>query len=250
MNDVICWWLALSVIPVAIGKAQVTVTGRVINSLTGSPVSFAIVTTLPSEGPQSVATTDDAGNFRILVRDTSRGAVTVSIRRIGYEPIITVLGPSRAPEQGQADILLDPSPLLLDSLVTVGDQMSRKLRSSGFEARRRVGFGTFITEADITARHLRKTSDALRLIPGVRVTPGFFGTTIVIARAESSRLRGGPCHPKVLLDGTVMPDPVDLDLLLVPEDIAAIEVYKGPAATPAEFGGVGAACGVIAIWTK
>jgi len=250
VNRTVCWWLALSLLPVAIGAGQVPVSGRVINSVTGAPVSLAIVTTLTPEEPQSVATTDEAGRFRLLVRDTSRGLVRVSIRRIGYEPFITELVASGATQQGERDILLVPSPVMLDSVVTVGVRMSRKLRSAGFEARRRVGFGTFITEADIAARHLRKTSDAFRLIPGVRVTPGFFGTTVVIARAESSRLQGGPCYPKILVDGTVMPTPVDLDLLLVPEDIAAIEVYKGPAATPAEFGGVGAACGVIAIWTK
>ena len=32
--------------------------------------------------------------------------------------------------------------------------------------------------------------------------------------------------------------------------IAGVEVYKGPATLPAEFGGSGGRCGAVVIWTK
>ncbi|RMH14199.1 MAG: hypothetical protein D6701_11515, partial [Gemmatimonadetes bacterium] len=41
----------------------------------------------------------------------------------------------------------------------------------------------------------------------------------------------------------------DLDLIR-PEDIEAIEVYRGASEVPAEFGGSDAGCGAIVIWTR
>jgi hypothetical protein len=35
-----------------------------------------------------------------------------------------------------------------------------------------------------------------------------------------------------------------------PLDVAGIEIYRGPAQTPGEFGGSNARCGVIVVWTR
>jgi outer membrane receptor for ferrienterochelin and colicin len=42
----------------------------------------------------------------------------------------------------------------------------------------------------------------------------------------------------------------DLDSYITPEEITAIEIYRGPSETPAAFGGADSACGVIVVWTK
>ena len=53
------------------------------------------------------------------------------------------------------------------------------------------------------------------------------------------------CEMDVWLDGKR--STMQVDDIAVP-DIAAIEVYSGPATTPAAFGS--GYCGVIAIWTR
>ena len=58
----------------------------------------------------------------------------------------------------------------------------------------------------------------------------------------------------IYLDGIPVqlggPSPL-FDLESIPVDaILGIEVYDGPAATPAQFTGGSAECGVIVIWTR
>ena len=91
---------------------------------------------------------------------------------------------------------------------------------------------------------------------------------------------GGPCHPRVYVDGLIVilgdarvrgtdiygfpeqptevrADPADrpeiaLDDFVMPQDVEAIEVYRRASEVPAHFGGMSTAtqCGVIAIWTR
>jgi hypothetical protein len=44
-------------------------------------------------------------------------------------------------------------------------------------------------------------------------------------------------------------DPPSIDDF-APNGLEGIEVYAGPATTPPQFGGLGAACGTIILWTR
>ena len=59
-------------------------------------------------------------------------------------------------------------------------------------------------------------------------------------------------NPSLYLDGTRISDrddPIPLDMIPT-IDIEVVEIYDGPATTPAEFSGSTSQCGVIAIWTR
>ena len=58
------------------------------------------------------------------------------------------------------------------------------------------------------------------------------------------------CAMQVVIDGVPMPPRFPLELLPTPREIAGIEVYSGPATTPAQFSGLDRRCGLIAIWTR
>jgi hypothetical protein len=62
----------------------------------------------------------------------------------------------------------------------------------------------------------------------------------------------GTCAPAYFLDGrSWVPGPGGLDEFMRPEDIEAIEIYRGPAETPPQFmTSTDAHCGVIVIWTR
>ena len=62
-------------------------------------------------------------------------------------------------------------------------------------------------------------------------------------------LRG--CEPAVFIDGVrIRGGAATIDELVSPLDIAGIEIYRGPADVPVEFGGPGTNCGAIVIWTR
>ena len=59
------------------------------------------------------------------------------------------------------------------------------------------------------------------------------------------------CRVTFVVDGHVM-DQVsgEVDQLVRPDEIVAIEVYRGAAETPPQFQQHRAACGVVVIWTR
>jgi hypothetical protein len=63
------------------------------------------------------------------------------------------------------------------------------------------------------------------------------------------------CYPAVFVDGTRTPPYVSPFGALVPEDLAAVEWYRGVGMTPPEFAGSGgtdegSGCGALAVWTQ
>jgi hypothetical protein len=60
----------------------------------------------------------------------------------------------------------------------------------------------------------------------------------------------GSCTPPVFLDGIPVMSDGDLDALVLLRDVEAVEVYRGSAELPLQYGGSNGACGAIVIWTK
>jgi hypothetical protein len=94
----------------------------------------------------------------------------------------------------------------------------------------------------------------------LRVTEDGWGNeTIAVSGNLYLNLREGrPCQANIYLDGLLIRKPsetrweiplADIDQFVPLEWVEAIEVYRRPSETPAEFLG-SAACGVVAIWTR
>ena len=90
-----------------------------------------------------------------------------------------------------------------------------------------------------------KVSDVLRVAPGVRVIEEGAGALVVSSRTP------GRCPLAVFVDGTYTTiRNVDVELSL--EDIAAVEVYRGPTDIPAGYHAPGydRTCGALLVWTR
>ncbi len=155
------------------------------------------------------------------------------------------------------------------------------LQRVGFFERQKADFGHFITRDEIERRAPARMTDLLSSVPGVRLVPSSSGLTRSSLSFRGSRLSmGGACHPRVFVDGLIVilgdarvrgtdiygfpeqpteveADPAErpeiaLDDVVIPEDVAAVEVYRRGAEVPARFGGTSTStqCGVIAIWTR
>lgn len=60
----------------------------------------------------------------------------------------------------------------------------------------------------------------------------------------------GSCLPEVYLDGVPAPGARQIDQLITPMDIEAVEIYRSPSEVPARFTTAASQCGVILIWSR
>ncbi len=242
--------LDLGPVLLAVGQpAQMHLSGTVRNATTGLPVDAAAI------GINGTTTlSGDSGIFSLEQAVVYRGASNlIEVRRIGYVPYVGDFPVDVASEGLELDVALTPLPVELAEVVVLGDRTVYALgkRMREFYRRQRTGIGHHITRPQIEQRQARFVTDLLRTVPGLSVTPDASGRNNL--RIIGSFSLYETCgSPNIYLDGVLMYgfDGVDLDFLVLPEELAGIEVYTRPAQIPAEYSGAESGCGVIAIWTR
>ena len=147
---------------------------------------------------------------------------------------------------------------------------------SDFLNRRAHGQGTYFTSEDIAKAKPRKISDMLRRVTGLRIqmkgeiysnrgmasinegtNACMHGLAIFV---DNTQIGGGDMgDPTSLMGDQTRTNPEyvgpNSDLrsqldAIDPRDVAAIEVYNGPATVPATLKNAASACGAVYIWTK
>ncbi|HEX8675082.1 MAG TPA: Plug domain-containing protein, partial [Longimicrobium sp.] len=115
------------------------------------------------------------------------------------------------------------------------------------ERRRSWGTGRFFTAEDLQRRLLLETSDLFKNMPGVSSVRSVDGGEALLMRNAF----GDPCAPTLYLNGLMMRNLTgsDLDSLVRPQDVAAIEVYA-ETQVPPQFQDALSGCGSIVVWTK
>ena len=221
----------------------------VVRDSIGAPIRLASILV---DGSKQSAVSDDSGHFDL--RGLPSGPNGFTVAKIGYAPVSfeTSLPPDSV-------LVLAIRMLSVQTLGTVNvtsERVNVALARSGFFERRRLGFGSFLSPAqvDSMADLIVTPSQFLRGLRGIDLKCG--GTTCVpIPRNYTSCLLlfvdGVPDGPAYWMDS----------LGLNPNAIAAIEVYDRPATVPIEFQGAlpikrgrglsaGGGCGAVALWTK
>lgn len=195
--------------------------------------------------------TEEGGRFRFL--QVPAGQYLLVVRRIGFAPTSGIIEVP-ANDTLRLSYMLARTTNLLDTIRVRETRIS--MRMAEFEYRRRLGQGQFITQDQIDKRASNQTSDYLRTLSGIDVstlTNSQFAGKVALSRREGGSVMGegtGACAMQVILDGIVMPRNFNLDLLPPPKQIAGIEVYKGSATVPPQFGGADRRCGMIIFWTR
>ncbi len=133
----------------------------------------------------------------------------------------------------------------------------------GFEDRRRLGLGAFVTPEMLATHHYETLAALLSGVRGVRVEWGTSGQPTVLLRGNKE----GSCLPTIFIDGVLFyvnlpPSPVfsgrfkrnafsEVSALVPPWTILGIEVYSTPGVMPAQFDySSSTGCGSIVIWTR
>lgn len=233
------------------------VNGVVTDSSSSEPLAGVSLLLLPVEqvSEARVASTDDAGRFEF--GGLSAGTYRLLVRHAGYEQLEYEfdLTEGQALELPRHRLRLAPAPAArLPGVSVTGERVPVMMRS--FYARREAGFGHFLTREEVEAKHPKHTYDILRGIPSITVRPnpyyGFRGNTqrYLVENRRVATLN--QCPMLIFLNGVKIgsSSEVDVDFLVAPEHVEAVEVYATVAGLPMQFNVPGAGCGVIVFWTR
>lgn len=219
--------------------------GTVVVDSTKQPVGGAEVL-IPSLGLRAV--TDSLGRFRLV--GIAPGRRGLRVNKMGYAPLRTAVEFSSG-DTVEMEIGITPSTEEMAAIEIVEAQNASR-RLSEFERRRASGTGQYLTADEIRRLSRGRLSEALRTLDGVSVLTSGSGVYLVSNRASQ---RGSTCYLAVMLDGTWVYDgdrwqqPFNVNSIS-PEDVAALEYYRGLSNTPVELQGIRNSCGALVIWTK
>lgn len=235
--------------------------GLVLYSPDDRPVAMATVR-LVSERGEVLETALSGLDGRFSLRVPADGVYYVHAEHL--TALAMVDGPLAAVTSANTFVTfhLAPDPLALEGLAVEVGGRSLPLARTGFYERREITPGFFVTPEDVARRQPVRTSDLVRTIPGVRYieapgVAGFHGYPVMsyALRSDAFSDASTPCFPRVYVDGVLF-EPggkafpaTGFDDLVRAQDVVAMELYRSPAETPAQFGGL-SACGVILLWTR
>ncbi|PYO92260.1 MAG: hypothetical protein DMD62_13695 [Gemmatimonadetes bacterium] len=175
---------------VATAQEAPTVSGQVKTSVGGTPL-VGVIVSAPSLKVQ--ATTDNGGNYRLVLPAGTTGPLTLTARLIGYQTgtvQITVSGPSV-----QQDIALQEAAIELQQVVVTALGIEREQRSLSYSAQTLDGNRL----SDVRSNNV--ISSLQGKVAGVQVTNSAnpFGSARIIVRGASSIL--GQNQPLIIVDG-------------------------------------------------
>ena len=239
----------LALVTFSTAHAQAVLSGFVRADSTGEPLSDVEVI-LERSGHR--ATTGKDGKF--VISRAPIGAHVAVFRAVGWRPIrlqVQLVGEDTV----WAEVTLVRLGVHLPTVEVEASNTSGIGVRDGFHERKRLGFGEFIDSTELRRLENFRLPDVLQ-----RYNVALLKTTG--AAFAVSRSRPG-CYMQVLLDGmplyrsdapssvdTARHPPPDLNRDFDVASLSAVEVYRSAADTPSEFGGAGAACGTIVLWSR
>ncbi|HEX5724891.1 MAG TPA: carboxypeptidase regulatory-like domain-containing protein [Longimicrobiaceae bacterium] len=223
--------------------ASQVIDGRLLERGTNKPIDGATVVLIAHNAEAGRAVTDGRGRFVLAIG--AAGNYRLSATRTGY---LSTLSPDlMVGVRDSLDVVLRMSTdeVMLNPLeVRASSRRLTPAMAAFYERAERRTSGRFVLRSEIDRMRVQRTSDLLRRMPGIRITPH--------PRRPGLVVRGrGNCIPRLFVDGqevTLLGESVD-DVVR-PGDLEGIEVYSG-AGYPLEFGrGDRGTCGAILIWTR
>lgn len=220
--------------PVPAGRRQMV---GFVRDIKGGPIEGVTV-----EVNGQKVTTDLRGAFALLTPHVD--TANISIKRVGFEPLDAFI----TARNGMWDtvvVQLEASATRLAEVSVTDNYASRAGGIRGFEERRKLKLGQYLTREDIVERGEQKLSEILRTRKGVQIVRGR------VRFAAFTGSRGAQCQPNVYLDGARAPG-MEVDEILA-GTVQAIELYPYLSTLPIEFQTIGTQttpCGTIVIWTR
>ncbi|MEO8620727.1 MAG: carboxypeptidase regulatory-like domain-containing protein [bacterium] len=190
-------------------------------------------------------------NGRFRITKVPPGQFILIVTRAGYRPNSAAIDVHASDTLRLSYTLAEVSATELAGVTVTEKAVS--FRMAGFEARRRVGLGQFMTADDIDRNNTTFATELFRRFTSINVSPSRTSSLtewFALSSREGANPQLGACPMTVYIDQIPMPTPFNLDLLPSPKEFGGIEVYAGSATVPPQFNGPNRGCGVILIWTK
>jgi hypothetical protein len=242
--------------------------GLVLSDPNDHALADAEVVIVTTPGTTLVARSDSTGAF--ILKGIPAGIRQVIVRHLGNKPINTVVN-FTAGDSLARDFVLEVDVASLDTIHVVEKPAMPPLglmRMAGFDDRRKMGIGRFIDSTVFQKEQSRRLIDILRSYVAVRINE-WSGSAAISSRSGNLSIRQLPsgdlsdkragakpaCYSQVFVDGMKVYEPsvgrtlFDLNSLS-PNMLIGAEFYSGPAGTPAMYGGLGASCGTLVLWTR
>lgn len=219
------------------GPARLTV---IVRTAAGQPIPNAQVKVPVSTG---AATTNESGIATLV--DLPSGSQILDVRAIGYVPARQTVHLLLGDVANQEAVVLTNVQAFLDTIrVSAQRVFSRDV--TGFEQRKRTGFGRYIDRAEIDRQRPFRTTDLIRMMPSVYVEPSTFGATVWMRGISGTR-----CRPAVYLDGVLFAAEFgDIDVLTIPDELEAVEVYTRATQAPGMYADMRGGCGSVLLWSR
>jgi hypothetical protein len=192
---------------------------------------------------------------RFVLANLPVGTRTVEARRVGFGPGRVAVDLSAA-RVATARVVMSAAVPELERVVVRGRARDRTVAMTGFLERKRTGLGRYMTRADIeqtraldmTAALRAAQSPSLQFIP--RTPPAPACGRRAASAATCCAAATAACRP-LFIDGVPVTNGAnELNELVRPESVEAIEVYAGPGSVPAQFNQRGNGCGAVLVWTR
>lgn len=212
--------------------------GTVVTVAGEKPVANAQVSII--DGPQT--RTNERGEFTLV--DAPAGTRMLEVRALGYYPTrIHVDVVAGAPP---VLVALPTLRAVLDTVKIVASRLSSP-DAGGFDRRKRMGVGHFLTPDDVARFSPIVTSDLFRLVPGMSIQLDSTGEKLIKLKGSFEAW----CDPSIFINDHNMSFLTldQLDTWVHPGEVKGIEIYRENT-VPAQFQVGLNGCGSIAIWTK
>jgi len=257
MSRIACLTAGLLVSGSSVG-AQSVLAGRVREDSTGRPLAGVEVVIM---GSDRRTITDASGRYVLNMLPDGRRQVL--FRSVGFRPVQEWVVLGRV-DTVWANPMLVAQTVQLDPItVTAKPDAPRGLGLEAFEERRKLGFGKFLDSATLRRNEHQRLPALLDRLQGIGFS--ILDKQVVAVSRRRFGPMGEPCYMSVVLDGSVIYSsvapglgggggtsgraPPDLKMFDV-ASLTAVELYRGAGEVPIEFGGAGAACGVLVLWTR
>lgn len=248
----------LAAVPEEEDTGLATLVGTVRSAETGQPVAGARVRLI---GRDEERITSEHGTFAIA--DLPRGRYRVVTERLGLASDTAEVDLRRGAGT-MASLLLETRPVTLPTLEVEIQRTFRNRRLAGYYDRMNRGLGDFVTREDLEVRDVISN---FRRIPSVRIQQCVNSSGLRTANCWDLKIARGygldpaaPCPPHLYIDGFLYSNVQGIEapggnpftiLQSLPRDmLEGIEVYRSPAAAPAQYRMLGDACGIVLVWTR
>lgn len=245
-----------SAAPAAAGVAQdkpLPILRGTVHDSAGRPLEGAQLQIL---GVNLTATTPGSGTFRF--EEIKPGKYWVVVRRIGFAPLRTTLSFNRGDDR-QINFELRPLPYNLPDVKVRAEDKAWMRKYQDFAWRAKGTYrGGFITRdeierfrpaylGDVVRRYLPWTNPQAFFEP---YYPELTGLSTISRRVELSGLSfRRNCSPAVSVNGGLVSSGWAVNDFR-PEQVEAVEVYRGGQVLPLEFSDRQAYCGLVIIWLR